>query len=65
VVAHAAVTTLIDAAERVPAYTELKQYRAESDLVACRRVTITRLLASNVSWPLAVKSCSRSNSIPT
>ena len=34
-------------------------------LVACRRVTITRLLASNVSWPLAVKSCSRSNSIPT
>jgi hypothetical protein len=32
VVAHAAVTTLIKAAERVPVYTELKQYRAESNL---------------------------------
>ena len=27
-------------------------------LVACRRVTITRLLASKLSWPLAAKSCS-------
>ena len=34
-------------------------------LVACRRVTITRLLASKLSWPLAAKSCSPSNSIPT
>ena len=31
-------------------------------LVACRRVTITRLLASKLSWPLAAKSYSRSNS---
>jgi phospholipase C len=34
-------------------------------LVACRRVTITRLLASKLSWPLAAKFCSPSNSIPT
>jgi len=34
-------------------------------LVACRKVTITRLLASKLSWPLAAKSCSPSNSIPT
>ena len=34
-------------------------------LVACRRVTITRLLASKLSWPLAAKSCSPSNSILT
>ena len=34
-------------------------------LVACRRVTITRLLASKLSWPLAARSCSPSNSIPT
>jgi hypothetical protein len=33
-------------------------------LVACRRVTITRLLASKLSWLLAAKSCSPSNSIP-
>jgi hypothetical protein len=37
----------------------------EDDLVTCRRVTITRLRASNVSWPLATKSCSPSNSSPT
>jgi hypothetical protein len=34
------------------------------DLVACRRVTITRLLASKLSWPLAVKSYSPNNSSP-
>ena len=34
-------------------------------LVACRRVTITTLLASKLSWLLAVRSCSPSNSIPT
>ena len=34
-------------------------------LAGCRRVTITRLLASKLSWPLAVRSCSPSNSIPT
>jgi CrcB protein len=33
--------------------------------VACRRVTITRLRASKLSWPLATKSCSPSNSSPT
>jgi hypothetical protein len=33
-------------------------------LVACRRVTITRLLASKLSWLLAAKSCSPSNSSP-
>jgi hypothetical protein len=33
--------------------------------VACRRVTITRLLASKLSWLLAAKSCSPSNSNPT
>jgi protein-arginine kinase len=33
-------------------------------LVACRRVTITRLLASKLLWLPAVKSCSRDNSIP-
>ena len=33
-------------------------------LVACRRVTITRLLASKLSWPVAAKSYSPSNSIP-
>ena len=35
------------------------------DLVACRRVTITRPLASKLSWPVAAKSCSPSNSILT
>jgi hypothetical protein len=34
------------------------------ELVACRRVTITRLLASKLSWLLAAKSCSPSNSSP-
>jgi hypothetical protein len=34
-------------------------------LVACRRVTITRLLASKLLWLPAVKSCSPGNSIPT
>jgi integrase len=34
-------------------------------LVACRRVTITRRLASKLSWPLAAKSCLPRNSIPT
>src|SRR5271157_6203052 len=33
-------------------------------LVACRRVTITSLLASKLSWPVAAKSYSPSNSIP-
>jgi hypothetical protein len=33
-------------------------------LVACRRVTITRPLASKLSWPVAAKSYSPSNSIP-
>ncbi len=33
-------------------------------LVACRKVTITRLLASKLSWLLAAKSCSPSNNIP-
>jgi hypothetical protein len=37
----------------------------ETALVACRRVTITRLLASDLSWLPAVKSCSPRNSIPT
>ena len=34
-------------------------------LVACRRVTITRLLASKLSWPVAANSCLLHNSIPT
>jgi len=34
------------------------------NLVACRRVTITRLLASDLSWLPTVKSCSLRNSIP-
>ena len=34
-------------------------------LVGCRRVIITRLLASKLSWPVAAKSCSPSSSIPT
>jgi hypothetical protein len=38
--------------------------RTES-LVDCRRVTITRLLASKLSWLLVVRSCSPSDSIPT
>ena len=33
-------------------------------LVDCRRVTITRLLASKLSWPVTVKSCSPSNLHP-
>ena len=33
-------------------------------LVACRRVTITGLLASELSWLLAMKSCSPGSSIP-
>jgi PAS domain S-box-containing protein len=37
---------------------------SHQQLVACRRVTITRLLASKLSWPLAAKSCSPSNSSP-
>ena len=36
-----------------------------AEVVACRRVTITRLLASKLSWLPAVKSCSPDNSIPT
>jgi transposase len=36
-----------------------------TELVACRRVTITRLLASKLSWLLAAKSCLPGNSIPT
>jgi hypothetical protein len=34
-------------------------------LVACRRVTITRLLASELLWLPAMKSCSPDNSIST
>jgi hypothetical protein len=34
-------------------------------LVACRRVTITRLLASRLAWPMTTKSCSPGNSMPT
>jgi biopolymer transport protein TolR len=34
-------------------------------LVECRRVTITRLLASNLAWPPVAKSFSPSNSIPS
>jgi hypothetical protein len=34
-------------------------------LVDCRRVTITRLLASNLAWPPVAKSFSPSNSIPS
>ncbi len=34
-------------------------------LVGCRRVIITRLLASKLSWPVAAKSCSPSSTIPT
>jgi hypothetical protein len=37
---------------------------AQWRLVACRRVTITRPLASKLSWPVAAKSYSPSNSIP-
>ena len=37
----------------------------ERVLVACRRVTITIALASKLSWPVAAKSCSPSNSILT
>src|ERR1039458_7851974 len=36
---------------------------AGTSLVACRRVTITSLLASKLSWPVAAKSYSPSNSI--
>ena len=46
----------------IPAGTTLCKRRHE--LVACRRVTITRLLASKLSWLLAAKSCSPSNSSP-
>jgi DNA-binding LacI/PurR family transcriptional regulator len=38
-------------------------HRRKKHLVACRRVTITRLLASKLSWLLAAKSCSPSNSV--
>src|ERR1019366_6829177 len=38
--------------------------RVQKLLVACRRVTITSLLASKLSWPVAAKSYSPSNSIP-
>jgi len=38
---------------------------AKTELVTCRRVTITRRLASKLSWPLAAKSCLPRNSIPT
>src|ERR1035438_5938166 len=41
-----------------------KKVRKEA-LVACRRVTITIALASKLSWPVAAKSCSPSNSILT
>jgi hypothetical protein len=34
-------------------------------LVDCRRVTITKLLASNLAWPPVAKSFSPNNSIPS
>jgi hypothetical protein len=36
-----------------------------NELVDCRRVTITILLASKLSWPVAANSCLLHNSIPT
>ena len=42
----------------------VKVTQTDGSLVACRRVTITRLLASKLSWPLAVKSYSPNNSSP-
>jgi len=45
--------------------TRLPEYQRFAGLVACRRVTITRALASKLSWPVAAKSCSPSNSILT
>ena len=41
------------------------KFRDGDTLVACRRVTITIALASKLSWPVAAKSCSPSNSILT
>lgn len=40
VVARAAVRTLIDEAERVPVYSELKQYRADSNLVDLLKASV-------------------------
>ena len=48
-----------------PALENGKYFIQSVNLVACRRVTITRLLASKLSWPVAAKSCSPSSSIPT
>src|ERR1700681_1078566 len=42
----------------VQAQLHLTVIRARAELVACRRVTITRLLASRLSWPMTTKSCS-------
>ncbi|MGZ7077708.1 MAG: hypothetical protein ACXVJL_17050 [Candidatus Angelobacter sp.] len=36
-----------------------------NELVDCRRVTITGLLASKLSWPVTAKSCLPGNSIPS
>jgi CheY-like chemotaxis protein len=44
----------------------LKLAQHESpELVDCRRVTITRLQASNLAWPPVAKSFSPSNSMPS
>jgi DNA-binding NarL/FixJ family response regulator len=56
---------MVEAALSTGAAGYVVKTRAAVELVACRRVTITRLLASKLSWPLAAKFCSPSNSIPT
>ena len=60
---------LVAAVEEMPAdrfgYKPTPQQMSFAHLVACRRVTITRALASKLSWPMAAKSCSPSNSILT
>ena len=57
VVARAAVRTLIEEAERVPVYSELKQYRADSNLVDL-------LKASVPAWLLDVDVRSRASDSP-
>lgn len=42
-----------------------KTRREFGRLVGCRRVTITRLSASRLLWPMTTKSCLPSNSMPT
>jgi hypothetical protein len=43
----------------------IDELRNKVVLVGCRRVTITRLLASNLAWPPAAEFFSPSNSIPS